>query len=198
MPIVIPPGHAQVVLNWSSEIFDSGGAATVLGYRAESVTLDVDLLAGLVGDATVGHILPAASEQLTLVSVYAASATESTEVAVNSGGVQSLVMPPPNVTLLTRKVSTAKGRRGRGRSYWPLLLGEADVTDEGIIDTTSRTAWQAIFQDWGDQISLGGYEQVILQSTYPEQTTPPITPPPTVASYIVDAKVATQRRRLRR
>jgi hypothetical protein len=196
MALIIPTGYAQVVLNWTSPLFDSGGAATVLGVKHEAPASTITEVGNVVRQATVDGILPSMHDQVTLASVYVASATAAVELFVGEAGGQALVTPPPNVTMLIKKVTPARGRRGRGRSYWPGTLGEDDIEETGILAPGVVTGWQGLFNQWTADLLASNVGQVVLQDS--EGVTPPLSPPPGVSAFTVQDKVATQRRRLRK
>lgn len=200
MPVVIPEGFGQFVLRWSSPNFDSGGAATVLGFgRPGPGIMPLEEFAYVIGAAHATYLRPLMDSQTSLASIYYADATTSGEIQVGEAGGRSGEAAAPNVALLTTYVTSAKGRRGRGRSYWPSMIGATDAAETGLLGTGRlQTLTDAFEGFWEDIIEEDVADQVVLQRDEPGQVTPPLSPPPVVTGRIVQRRVATQRRRLRR
>lgn len=98
---------------------------------------------------------------------------------------------PPNCSALVRKVTTAGGRRNRGRAYVPLCFtGEGFVDQAGFITPATITAMNTKFNLMLSDLNTAGYQPVLFH------TQPPYTPTP-VSSLVLQAQIATQRRRLR-
>lgn len=96
---------------------------------------------------------------------------------------------PPQVSLLVRKVTGARGRRNRGRQYWPMLLGDESTAGTGEILPTARDGFQTGFDAFFDALTELGIPPVILHNDG--------STPTAMTNYLVEAKIATQRRRLR-
>lgn len=96
---------------------------------------------------------------------------------------------PPQVSLLVRKVTGNRGRRNRGRQYWPMLLGDESTAGTGEILPTARDGFQTGFDAFYSAMVELGLPPVILHN---DGSTP--TP---LTGFLVEAKIATQRRRLR-
>jgi len=114
------------------------------------------------------------------------------EISVSQagGGVESSC--PPNMAYLVKKVTLGGGRPNRGRFYLP-GVGEARVDDSGVVDGTFLSLLQGHIDDWHDLIVSSIGTSVVLHAEGS-----PVTTPTPIESYVLDAKVATQRRRLRR
>lgn len=97
----------------------------------------------------------------------------------------------PNVSLLVKKRTALGGRKNRGRFFIPWAVREDQVDEGGIISsldlTTAQNAMNAVLA----QSATSNLPFVILHATDPSV-------PPTVTALVVDALVATQRRRLGR
>jgi len=99
---------------------------------------------------------------------------------------------PPNTALLVKKLTARGGRKGRGRFYYPDVQ-EAAVDASGTIDSSSLAGYQTRWNDWmSDIVGVDGVVlPVLLHSESSDGS------PDEILSTPVQAKVATQRRRLR-
>jgi len=96
----------------------------------------------------------------------------------------------PNTSALVRKITSRGGRTGRGRSYWP-FPGEDVIENGGILSAAYRATLQAALDDFRDVFDDAEQELVLLH-------TDPAIIPTGISAFVVDARVGTQRRRLRR
>jgi hypothetical protein len=97
---------------------------------------------------------------------------------------------PQNCATLIRKTTALAGRRGRGRFYLPpITMDEFATSKAGVIASSSLAAMQLAANAWFDH----GEPFVILHDSLPSSLAP--TP---ITSFVVDGRIATQRRRLRR
>jgi hypothetical protein len=97
---------------------------------------------------------------------------------------------PPNCAFLVSKRTATAGRRGRGRCYLPagVGVGEDSVPATGVMAEAQRVALQARVNTWTDPT-----EHVLLHD---ELSPGGFTPTP-ITSFIMRARLATVRRRLR-
>lgn len=114
---------------------------------------------------------------------------EAPRTVLGSGGPAAL---PNNCAYLVKKLSAVAGRRGRGRMYVPpFYVGEGSISQTGDLDGASLVALQNLIT-----AGLPGDDFVILHSQAFGAPAPPAPTP--ITSFLVDRKIATQRRRLRR
>lgn len=107
---------------------------------------------------------------------------------VGAGGLAG----PPNAAFLVNKVTLAGGRAGRGRFFMP-CVPEANVDNAGVLGAGVVTAFQ-------DDLNLF-YSGVVDRDLFPtllHGVGSPIPSPTSIIGFQLQAKVATQRRRLRR
>lgn len=188
MTIFIPEGYAQATLVFSGPT-DTGKCITTQAFSlGEEGTLEG--LCTIIGAAFLAELSTYMSDSYTLLSVEAISATESAEVVHNIPGDGSLPPSPPNTTLLGRKITNLRGRKHRGRNYWPGFLTDSNVGTDGTIETSALNGLQGVFDSYGTEIYAAGYFACILHN---DEATPP-TP---ITNYVLDGKAATQRRRMR-
>lgn len=199
MPIVIPPGYAQTVLEWENEFAVSGRCATVLGFGADLGPDPTPLLefAGDVALAVANHLVGQYHVLQRLTGVYVANETSSVRWEANLPGSRANDQNPASISVLTTYRTSRKGPRGRGRSYWPGMVADGDVNSEGNLSTARFNEVSTAIDNFFGEIEEIT-PQVILQRDEPDQVTPPISPPPVVLTRQTQARVATQRRRLRK
>lgn len=188
MTIVIPAGYCQISINFEGPTV-SGEAVVTSGWSlGEEGTLIG--LCQLVGVGITDHIMPYMHDAFTLTSVSGITATEVAEFPVAYTGEKSGDLAPPQVSLLTRKVSALRGRANRGRNYWPGLLLDTDIADDGTITNVYVTTLQGAFDAYGAEFAATNYSGCILHNDA-------LLAPTDITGYIVENRVATQRRRLR-
>lgn len=200
MAIAYGPNNVLTSMIWESGSFASGNGATVLGWELTSPTQENALfVAQAVVTAFDTFLQPVMDTDLTLVEVRYESDAFSGAVSANLAGAASITGPPSNVTLLQSYYSIFKGRRNRGRSYWPGMISEGVVDERGTLTpaivATLTTALNSFFTQITDLAPV--VSQSISQSITPGQVTPPIIPWPQVATRVVQPVIATQRRRVR-
>lgn len=187
MTIVIPNGFAQITLNWSGAVFDSGKAATVFGITFDAGTLN-DLAIAVEGQVST-LMLPEVNGEVTLDTVVAVT---DTAVGVQSSGTvggRSGDMSPPNCCPLLKLNTGLRGRSHRGRWYPPGLLNDGDVEDTGRISTIRHGNLTAMFADLIVALTADNGPLVILHNS--EEAPDPVT------GAVLETQIATQRRRLR-
>lgn len=195
MPVIIPTGHIQLTVLWQAAKWQSGGGATVLGFRKEN-NLGLSEASAQILSRILSNLLPITTNTVRCVGARWASGNQGGLLLADQTGGLTSTVGAPNGSMLFRKQTGLRGRRGQGRAYWPYMASEADISDDGIVAparlTTINNALQAVTTAWQtDQVF-----QVLLQGD--EGTTPPYSPPPTVNGFFCDSKIATQRRRMRR
>jgi hypothetical protein len=123
-------------------------------------------------------------------------------VAAGAGAVNGSY-PPPNCAALFRKTTAFAGKKNRGRTYFPYLVVEGNVSNNGTIAGGELTTLQAAATAFLAQLTTDGTPMVIANKTLvvtPPQIRPhvtAITMGHAVTSYTVETMMATQRRRLR-
>jgi hypothetical protein len=111
--------------------------------------------------------------------------------------------PPPNCALLARKVTAFAGKKNRGRTYFPYMVVEGNVSNNGTIAGGLLATVQTALTGFLGQLTTDLEPMVIANKTL--VTTPPETRPHVTAitgghvvnQYLVETLMATQRRRLR-
>lgn len=187
--VYIPFGYAQVTLEFTGPT-RSGGAATVLGINTGDSS-DLNLAAERVAQAFFSELRSIMHQAFRLVEVRAVdTASAGTYIETNGQGQRTGDLAPPNTSVLVSKGTVLRGRAFRGRSYWPGLLNDGDVYDDGSLSPGAISSIQGHMDDfWEALADPEGITQVILHGSEVEPT--PVT------TYGVSARAATQRRRLR-
>ncbi len=200
MPIVYGPQNALISLIWESGNFASGSGATVFGLELDPLTEStIAAVAAAIPSIWSTHLRPTTDSDYTLASVRYETDTLSGEVVASLAGGGSVTGPPSNTALLCSYFSIFKGRRNRGRNYWPGLLGETQVDERGTIVPARVTSAQNDIDAFFAAIIARPevVNQCISQSATPGAVTPPIIPWPRVATRVVQPVIGTQRRRVR-
>lgn len=96
---------------------------------------------------------------------------------------------PFNTSVLVRKTTAIGGRRGRGRWYF-MGANELDSSDGAFLDTGPRNAYQGAFTNMFNDLVADLLNPVVLHDTAAVAPTP-------ITGFSVQARLATQRRRLR-
>jgi hypothetical protein len=105
-------------------------------------------------------------------------------------GTSSEDLPPPNVSLLVKKLTASGGRHNRGRFYFGSAILQNDaVSDAGFITTVFVNAYQTMFDTL--------YSDIVNDDFVPTLFHSDATAPTPITSFFVESQVATQRRRLR-
>lgn len=191
----IPTGTAQVNFVFTGDGLPNGAQCT-LG-------VSVDIFSGTPGDAAVAcrdawmdNLLAIQSPAVTFSEVlvkFGPTATgPSAALVVNSPGTDAGDADSPNVALLVHKQTEFGGRTGRGRMYMPGVPAP-DVFVDGTINSTYRAAALAAFSGFYTDLTTANLPPLLLHG----ENSPVSTPLP-ITDFLVDGRVATQRRRLRR
>lgn len=193
MPVLIPDGYCGYTMDFL--------ATNAIGGRMYW-TGGLDLGSNSLGDAAVSlfsafddNVTANMSDNVQLESVRTFSETATAEATGEAPGERVIVEPPPNTSLLIRKVTAQRGPRGRGRMYPLGLFSEGEVNEQGVIDESVVSDLQDDFTAFFASLTTDGNPMVILQNS--DGVSPPVDPPPPVTALLVQSKCATQRRRLR-
>jgi hypothetical protein len=199
MALIIPPGYAQVVMTFYADSTRTGEWVTTFGIGEELGPEPTSLQAAAqtIYDAVQVDLLPQMNAATGIRSVEVFNDDDSAMVVGDDAGLRTGALPPPNVAVLVDKNTSRRGRRAQGRMYLYGFANEDEISDGGFLGTATRTSIQEALTDFEALVEgFTGSPMVILQNS--EGISPPLTPPPVIASLDVAAQVATQRRRMRR
>ena len=112
MTIIIPEGAIQFVLQYASDDFVRGRAATILGFRPVETATEEEM-AEAVYQSYLDNLAGSLSNRIELLPALWTGATTSGTVGAGGTGSVSIETPPPNTALLTRKVTARRGRPSR-------------------------------------------------------------------------------------
>jgi hypothetical protein len=182
---IIPAGFAQVDVMFDAPGQGTDDAHCLYGIQA---ALYDDGLANDLFAFWADNILTeqASSWALTAVEITTSDGSNFQSDAAIVGGGKTGAAEQPQVCVLVRKLSASGGRANKGRFYVPGIDAD-DFSDEGVLDTSARTAWQNGFNDWYAAHGAGDIGIVILHSV--------AGAPTDVTGMQVTGAVATQRRR---
>lgn len=203
MPLIIPPGFAQIVFGFRQDGDPEDMLSTI------GVELAPDDGTGAAAPNRMfttfqGAVLGALSVHTYLAHVTAyvgqdggPPTVEESTLDMEPGGAGGEVLPP-NCAFLVRKRTSSAGRRGRGRMYLP-GVPEALVDSAGNLTGGTQADLQAAVDGWLADLAtpdVGGqpYAPVILHRSEGAGVEPAPTP---VTFFEAEGKIATQRRRLR-
>lgn len=193
--MLIPVGYLQV--NWKFTGPDLPfGAETTLASKIIDGQLPDEAAAALSNLFGGSDIMPLLDNDLKLSATlvkYGPNATgpsaEISSAFSGDGGSQGMT---PNQAWLIRKNTSDGGHAGRGRMFLP-GLPVSDFDNHGAIFSASLATLQEAASSFLDDLQGAGYVPVVLHG--PDA---PLSTPSTITSFVVDSRIATQRRRLRR
>lgn len=190
MTVIIPDGYCQVLINLTSTTLRKGTAIVTEGRELNGQTLPE------VAASFDGFLAANIAEVLTTEFFYEGTSVQSaTEIATQSSTVQGTLagaISPPNVAVLRHKLTGLRGRGAHGQNFIPGMLLDNDVDDSGIISPARQASIFEFFQALEGAVVADGSTGVILHSTGS------LLDPTPVTGQSIDAKIASQRRRLRK
>lgn len=192
----IPADYAQANLKFTGSAAPTGAEIT-LGLNVELFAGDPADAAAEIGVAWGSSGMPGAqSHHIILSSILVKFGPNSTgpsaEIPVSHAGTQTSDAPGPAVALLVRKTTGFGGRTGRGRFYIPAPPENA-IDSAGFLTGGFHAARLAELSDFYDKLVIEGLVPSLLHG--PDS---PVSAPMLITDLVLDTKVATQRRRLRR
>lgn len=201
MSIVYGTTNYLSQLRYTGDVFDGGRASTTLGWSGPvQSAANVEALAADVITAWTDVMAPVTDSDIVLSSVAVSTEVFSLEVVSGQAGGRAGQAASPNVAVLYSGGSIFKGPRYRCRKYFPGVVNQSEVEQDGQITSprfvTLTTAIPLFFRTIEERPS--GWLQAVPQTETDTQRTPPVIPWPVVVDAAVQRRVATQRRRLRR
>ena len=190
-----PPtaNEAQLTFVFSGPGIPEGGVST-LGITSADRAIDGDLLNDLV---PIIGLLHDSISTTTIVMDHiemkrGPNETGPTyEAAVANTGGQAGAACPPNVCILVRKQLPNLSAKFSGRLFWP-GVSENQVDDAGTISTAALNQYNAAFDTFHGELISAGVDPAVFSNS---DLVSPVT---IVSDFIVQSRVATQRRRMRR
>lgn len=197
MPIVFGTDNYLATVRQESTAFTDGYALTVLGVTRTGAQTPGDI-AETVYLAWQDNILPLQAPDLTLTQVEVVNETVFGVATGESSGSSGASMLASNSAILIQKITGLRGRRGRGRMFIGNAADEEAVFSDGTLQVNYRQQWSDAMQAFATDLATGDVTLAIPQNQADDQVTPPVVPWPLVIGLQVDAKIGTQRRRMRR
>ncbi len=199
MPVVLVEGLGIFTLKFGA-IGDPEVMVTTCGYFSNA-TLIVDVqghadnVHGAWASAFPASALSSKYTYLGVDVIYNPSDGGLVEAAVNANvvGTGTASPLPSNCAYLVRKLTSAVGRKHKGRFFIPaMLLAESNVDNNGMLDTGSITGLQSRFDDFFTQLTTGFDPDINPLVLHNDNTVADV-----VNSFQVQPQIATQRRRMR-
>lgn len=197
MPIVFGPDNYLATVRQESTVFTDGYALTVLGVERQGGQTPSEIAVAVFG-AWADNILPQQAGDTTLTRVEVVNETTFGAATGEEEGGSSASMLASNSSILVSKLTGRRGRRGRGRMFIGNAADEELVFSDGSLEGTYRGVWANVMNAFYSDLDTAGIRLAIPQNQGDNQVTPPIVPWPLVTALQVDAKIGTQRRRMRR
>lgn len=199
MGVDVPPGFAQGIWQFQ-KAGDNDPMICTMGMDLSGLATSYEQAASDFYDAWSSNVLARQPSSLTLTKAELRVGQDGgdpivyteTGTAVGTGADTYL---PQNCAVLVQKRTALGGRRNRGRMYVPYLAAEAAVDSVGTISTVELAAFQSSFNGVLLDLQAIGSGPVVLHEN-PSVGVPPVPTP--ITSLVVDARIATQRQRLRR
>ncbi len=193
--MIIPAGYGQANFVWSGAALPEG-AETTMGFVNPGGVGDADQIANIFHGAYGQYIAASMTPQVSLIECRVKLGPNATGaqgsysgVVVGTYGVDSL---PANTSILVRKSTALGGRQGSGRHFTPGFR-EDRVSGSGLISAFDVTSLQGSFDAFQNDIEAAGLQLALLRAEGS-----PLQMPEVITSLVVQSRVATQRKRLRR
>lgn len=199
---VIPSGFHQVIVSVTSADLPRGPASFSFGTEGAGGDTISAVNTWLTHD-TAGLEARMYSQYTVVGFDLLTETTLDPQVINNPGTASAANLMPPNVCALINEKTGERGKRNRGRMYWPGVLAEADVDNAGAIDPTTIENLQETAEFLQTALDSNDCTLVILHRyTWPTGDPDPGPPagfpdPTPVATIVASGTAATQRRRLR-
>ncbi len=139
-------------------------------------------------------------------TVYLGDGTNVPAFAIGSHavtvGTNNIVVPSPQVCILIKKTTALAQRKNRGRCYMPWIVAADHISEDGTVDPTYRGGLQTNADDWLADLIVAVGDMCIANKTLavdPDTGKKYVThigEGEAITALTVEAKVATQRRRL--
>lgn len=189
--MTIPAGYGQVTFGYTGGPVPTG-AVNTLGFRNLADATPAEA-AGAFGESWGQAIVPLLVETITFSSVLVKLGPDedgpSAMISVDEDGGVDDGAASPNVSYLIHKNTNLGGRRGRGRMFIP-GVAETLVDGAGVVDGPAVSSFDSAFETL---VTAWGVENLPPYLLHDGLLSPTI-----ISSLTCDARVATQRRRLRR
>lgn len=190
----IPPGFCEATVTIRVP-GDEGPAQVVIGHdngpatNAQQIADDLATVWGSIGNfeavMTSDHVI----ESVLVRANFSGPDLFIGEAVVGQPGSDGTSPVPPQVSYLIQKLSGLAGRSNRGRTYLP-GIPEVEVGGDGRLSTGQFDEAQQSANNFRSSLDSFSLPMVILHVD-------PALTPTSVVDFVVNRKVATQRRRLR-
>lgn len=201
MPLVIPPGFAQVGIEFRNT-GDPDPWYITFGIDVSAAASAWEEVAISISSGWGNFLLEEMSTDTSLTGVQL-------RIGQDGGSPLTLFFPfnypgsatgqklPQNCALLVTKVTSLPGRVGKGRFFVPNILSDGSVNNVGVIQTTDLAALQGLMDTFYSWVVVGDPAPPLPIVLLHNNTAPGDPPPTVVDRLLLNQVIATQRRRLR-
>ena len=127
---------------------------------------------------------------------------EAVAAGAGTNGTNSGAFTPPNVAVLFKKSTGSGGKANRGRTYMPFCAAQSLVSENGTLDPTLLSSFTTHGETFRAQLATDHQEMIISNKIFnvplPPHHVTRIKVGFPVTSWVPEATIATQRRRLDR
>ncbi len=203
MALIIPPGWLQalyvltltgdneaMIVTCGHKIDDASGATIDQAANDLHTAFSAQIRAGLMQNPyTFSHVVAYIGND--------GPPTVRTSTLAPAAGAGGSSVVPSNTAYLIRKRTDLAGRRGRGRFYLP-GVPESVVNEVGDLTPAQQTAGQATVDAWYGLLATAVGARLYPPAVLHRSEGAGIEPLPTlVTKFVMEKRVATQRRRMR-
>jgi hypothetical protein len=193
--MVIPVGFAQVNFLYTGPGVPTGAQWTLginLEGSAETPTDIANECLAHYETADFDAVTASGTDLTGILVKFGPDATgPSSQIGVSVGGAGA-AGGGAAISWLCRKLTAVGGRAGRGRTYFP-GVPESSVEEGGTLNTGQLALMQNSWDLFYTAMAGGTFSPVLLHGEGS-----PLSAPNLITEFVVDSRVATQRRRQRR
>lgn len=194
--MIIPSGFAQINLKWGGNDLPTGAEMTFAVNHTSFPGTPSDVADAVDTAFTTANIPTVFDNDISLLSILVKYGPNnlgpSFEKFVSHPGSAGSGGSLPSAAALIHKYTGIGGHAGKGRMFMPGVIA-SNYDNKGLFGPGHAEAITAVWESFRTKLVADGMDVVLLHGVHS-----PVTAPSTVSSFACDAKMATQRRRLRR
>lgn len=192
----IPVGYGQATLIFTGSNLPEGAAVTIgleISGWGSSPTVAAGAIAADWAESNLGTSLGVGCNMTSVLVKFGPNETGPSGVfATTLDPGQGVPVNNPGTCILVHKRTAFGGRSGRGRMYLPLPQ-DLGVNENGTLTTTYLTNLQSQVDAFANALENDALNPVLLHNPGA-----PLSVPTPITDWVVDSRIATQRRRNRR
>jgi hypothetical protein len=178
----------QIVWHWESSAFATGTAVTIIGLG--NAPSDLTTVAGPLVTAYIDNLQAEQSSDVNLVQVDVLDDITRIEAPTAHAGMRSGELENVNDGIIVKMSSSLRGRKNRGRNFWPGFVNSGDVDPGGFLTTRAGGLTTDFINFYTEIGTTDGWGPVILHKDG--------SAPTPVDEIAVQDKIGSQRRRIGR